>query len=544
MKEKTSGPDAGLYQAIIDSYLETGSVLKTSRALSVSEVKVRRVLLTEGLWSSRTSLQVQHYHNQNMTASQIAQLFHTTEKAVQQYMPYERGMYNKEDRTTDAQHSAIYRERMRRAKERTMKKAVRIAEEEGWKEMNSEYTQRDLSMEKKTCVLHMELSHWDRPATGLEFKNEAERQAYEEYQRAAAAYREDTADEELRVLRTYGKLKYDKTITRDVIAPVEMPLYAVHYMIQRAFGWQNSHLHRFSLPQDRFLRITGGKAARWLDLVGILFPSPLMDDEDRFWADDYERGSFRNWLRRKYTGPYQSLNHHEGIVQCSMDRKYILQRWPELKEKPVRDVFLMFEEEPNQLLERLPIGQVLTVSDGKRKGDPDLADSFEDFLNDSLKAEIVQILKSGKDEPDIQPVIQCCTDVLLYEYDFGDGWLVKITADRDCGRLIRNGRADADAAEKAVQTVCEENRPVCIAADGLPVLDDVGGLDGYIRFLRGINKQSEWAYWAGKVAEEGGSREEIPERIPDNWDYDGGDTLEWAWSLGWTGRMNRPEKML
>ena len=339
-----------------------------------------------------------------------------------------------------------------------------------------------------------QLSHWEHPAPGQEFENEADRQAYEEY--------------------------------------------------QRAFGWQNSHLHRFSLPQDRFFRITEGKAARWLDLTGILFPSPLMDDEDRFWADDYENGSFRNWLRRKYTGPYQSLNHHEGIVRCSMDRKYILQRWPELKEKPIRDLFLMFEEEPNQLLERLPIGQVLAVSDGKRKGESDLADSFGDFLNDSLKAEIAQILKSGKDEPDIQPVVQCCTDVLLYEYDFGDGWQVKITADEDCCRLIRNGRADADAAEKAVRTVCEENRPVCIAADGLPVLDDVGGLDGYIRFLRGINKQSEWAYWAGKVAEEGGSREEIPERIPDNWDYDGGDTLEWARSLGWTGRMNRPEKLL
>lgn len=56
MEEKTSGPDAGLYQTIIDSYLETGSVLKTFRTLSVSEVKVRRVLLTEGLWSSYTSL--------------------------------------------------------------------------------------------------------------------------------------------------------------------------------------------------------------------------------------------------------------------------------------------------------------------------------------------------------------------------------------------------------------------------------------------------------------------------------------------------------
>lgn len=544
MEEKISEPDAGLYQAIIDSYLETGSVLKTSRALAISEVKVRRVLLTEGLWSSRTSLQVQHYHNQHMTAAQIAQILHTTEKAVQQYMPYERGIYNREHRTADAEHSAIYRERMRRAKGRALKKIVRIAEEEGWKEMNIEHTQKNLSMEKKAMTLHMELSHFDIPASGLEFENEAERQTYEEYQRAVVAHREDTADEELRVLRTYGKLKYDKTITRDVIVPMEMPLYALHYMIQRVFGWQNSHLHRFSLPQDSFLRMTERKAARWLDLVGVLFPSPLMDDEDRFWADDYERGSFRNWLRSKYTGPYQSLNHHEGIVQCSMDRKYILQRWPELKEKPIQDVFLMFEEEPNQLLERLPIGQVLAVSDGNRKGEPDLADSFEDFLNDSLKAKINQMLKSGKDEPDIQPVVQCCTDTLLYEYDYGDGWLVKITADRDCGRLIRNGRTDADAVEKAVQTVCEENRPVCIAADGLPVLDDVGGFDGYIRFLRGINKQNEWAYWAGKVAEEGGKRDEIPERIPDNWDYDGGDTLEWARSLGWSGRMNRPEKML
>ena len=51
------------------------------------------------------------------------------------------------------------------------------------------------------------MSHWEHPAPGQEFENEADRQAYEEYQRADAAYREDFADEELRVLRTYGKLK-------------------------------------------------------------------------------------------------------------------------------------------------------------------------------------------------------------------------------------------------------------------------------------------------------------------------------------------------
>lgn len=544
MEEKVSGSEDNLYQAIIDSYLATGSVLKTARTLSVSEVKVRRVLLTEGLWSSHTSLRILHYHNQNMTAAQIAELLHTSEKAVQQYMPYERGIYNREDKTADSEHSAMYRERIRRAKERTLKKAVRIAKEEGWQEMNSKCTKSNSSAEKKFCVLHMELSHSDISKNVLVFENEAEKQAYEEYQKTVAAYRKDSLDEELRVLRSYGKLKDDKSITRDVVVPIEMPLYALHYMIQRAFGWQNSHLHRFRLPQDRFLKITKGSAACWIDLIGVLFPSPLMGDEERFWADDYERGSFRNWLRSKYTGPYQSLNHHEGIIQCSMDRKYILRRWPELKEKSVQELYMLFEEDPNQLLERLPIGQVLAVSDERRKKEPYCTDTFEDFLNNSLKAEIFQIIKSGKDEPEMQPGIHCCTDVLHYEYDFGDSWLIKITADKDCCKLLRSGRVNEAAVEKAVKAVCEEERPVCIAADGLPVLDDVGGIDGYIRFLRGINKEDECAYWAEKVAEEGSGREEFLERIPDNGDYDDEDALGWARSLGWSGRMSRPEKLL
>lgn len=41
--------------------------------------------------------------------------------------------------------------------------------------------------------------------------------------------------------------------------------------------------------------------------------------EDRYWADDYEDGSFKTWLKKKYTGPYMSLNHGEGILQSKMD---------------------------------------------------------------------------------------------------------------------------------------------------------------------------------------------------------------------------------
>ena len=233
------------------------------------------------------------------TAAQIADILHTTEKAVQQYMPYERGIYNKADRTADALHSAKYRERIRSVRERTLKKSNAIAEKEGWIDMGYADSKEVSAMGKNVYFLHMELSHHDIPEMTKTFEDEAERKAYEEYRDAVARHREEEQEEDLRVLRSYGKLRYDRTITRDVIVPAEMPLYAVHYMIQRAFGWQNSHLHRFCLPEERFLEITGGKTERWLELMGVLFPSLLMDDEDRFWADDYERGSIRIWRWRK-----------------------------------------------------------------------------------------------------------------------------------------------------------------------------------------------------------------------------------------------------
>lgn len=544
MIESSSRPDDFLYESIIVSYLETQSVLKTARALSVSEVKVRRVLLTEGLWSSRTSLQIEHYRRKNMTAAQIADVLHTTEKAVQQYLPYERGIYNKAARTADALHSAQYRERIRSVRKRTLKKLNAIAEREGWREMECTENKENALANKKVYYLHMELVNPEIPDVMKEFKNEAERQAFEEYKRAVDRHREEQQEEELRVLRTYGRLKYDKTITRDIIVPAEMPLYAVHYMIQRAFGWQNSHLHKFCLPQKRFQEITGEKIEQWLELMGVLFPSLLMEDEDRFWADDYERGSIRSWFRRKYTGPYQSLNHREGIVQCTRDREFILQEWSQRLQEPFINVFVFFDTSPNELIERLPISQVLAIKERGNGEDVSVKDSFAAYVEKSMQDEIRRILESGRDEPELQPVIPCCTDELYYEYDFGDGWLVKITAVKDCNDLIRSKRVTEEAVDRAAAAVCTENRPVCIAADGLPVLDDVGGFDGYIQFLRGINREEEWAYWAKRAAREGADKEDLLEYIPDNGEFDGEDTLEWGWSQGWTGRMNRPEKLL
>lgn len=119
--------------------------------------------------------------------------------------------------------------------------------------------------------------------------------------------------ETIEELHRYGGVQYGKHISRDILAPADIELWALHYVIQRAFGWQNSHLHRFYLSDKRFQAITDGKVGGWANLVGLVFRSPLMDENAQFWADDYDHGNFKTWLRKKYTGPYYSFCQDESF---------------------------------------------------------------------------------------------------------------------------------------------------------------------------------------------------------------------------------------
>ena len=55
------------------------------------------------------------------------------------------------------------------------------------------------------------------------------------------------------VLRKYGNMK--DGISRTFVVPVDMPLHNLHYAIQRAFGWQNSHLHHYQFTNEVFNEI-------------------------------------------------------------------------------------------------------------------------------------------------------------------------------------------------------------------------------------------------------------------------------------------------
>lgn len=337
-------------------------------------------------------------------------------------------------------------------------------------------------------------------------------------------YYGDPIDEEtVETLKEYGKVQYGETISRDVVVPTDIPLYAIHYLIQRLFGWQNSHLHKFEFSEETMLQLTENKAGTWADLVGIVFRSPLMDDEDEFWADDYNGGSFKNWMTKKYTGPYLSQCHGEGYVACKMDmghypenreKCYVLfnqyQNGEEravavspvkgAREKPTADWLdgekrievMCFEDVPVEavqcssergcfdLLERLPLFSVLTAEPEDISG--------TEIIN-NLARYIINLERSGVDAPDVQVFPQAVTDTLYYSYDFGDGWKLKITVMEDCCDLVEQGRITQDQLDKA-QIKCRElYRPVTLAVDGEMLLDDVGGIHGYAEFLRTINPE-------------------------------------------------------
>lgn len=78
------------------------------------------------------------------------------------------------------------------------------------------------------------------------------------------------------------------------------------------------------------------------------------------------------------------------------------------------------------------------------------------------------------------------TDALYYVY--GD-WAVKITASENCPDLMdRLSQTDLDRANLKCR---DTYRPVLIARDGLPVLDQVENLEGFCRFLKEINPDLE-----------------------------------------------------
>lgn len=296
------------------------------------------------------------------------------------------------------------------------------------------------------------------------------------------------SDYQKRMLKRYGESSTGDSITRDILIPSDMPLHNLHYAIQKLFGWQNSHLRRFILPEDVYQKLTGNTVRGWSDLVGILFQPPSEAENDIFWDDDYQKGSINAWLKKKYSGPYFYGGYMEHPEAAKLDIQQLLDRFQMME---VRESFKDYMERTkkgnNEEIKILHKAPLIDLTLEEMESSISLDSGTEDLLE---RLEITSILATPGEEIDSNKRFPV-TSKLIYNYDFGDDWIITITKHKDCDDLLKQNIIDDHELEVAKETVLNKHKPVCIHKDGISVLDDVGGLSGFAELLGTIYESED-----------------------------------------------------
>jgi hypothetical protein len=466
---------------VLSSYKKTASLQKTADELKISYSKVRKILITLGEYETDFSLKVGKRRSEGKSISEIAAELHTSTNRVTAFLPYEKNLYTAPELTTNAKKSKIYRKRIEIAREKFVNKGT-------GKSKKSNLLIRKEKLMINDC--YNKTKDFEAVHLHLELKGEY------------------LSDEEKIILRRYGESSTGDSIIRDILIPSDIPLHNLHYALQRLFGWQNSHLRRFILPEEIYNRLTGKTVKGWTDLVGVLFQPPIESEDDVFWDDDYQRGSIKTWLKKKYTGPYVFNGIMEDFELAQKDIKQLIERFPDLE---VKESFNDYwnrskgkDKSELRIIKRAPIIE-LTLEEMNNSiiiecGTESLLERLEVASVLAFKDEDLYTLNN------IFPV----THELIYNYDFGDNWTITITKEKDCLELLRKGYISKDELIEAETTVMTKHKPVCIHKDGVFVLDDVGGLHGFAELLKSI--------YEGEDKEEGRNYK------------------TWAHSLGWSER--------
>lgn len=615
-----------IYNQIIKEYQFTGSIIDIAEKLGISCTKVRRVLITEGLWSSRTSVEIGKLAKEGYSSGQIAARLHITIKNVQAYLPYTRGMYG-HNLSGEAIRSRNYRNRIQQAGNAMDSRFVRnenknqsdeetevvffakqsnnhkvIADiqhktvfqqvhsnnnTDGKEELLMNSKEQETENGNRNQLINIISSQKNnRIKTGLEllneFKKEKEPAALhlhlelagtnpaDVWHNEAAKPDEDERwfnrinEEEKEILQKFGNM--ETSISRDVLIPEQMTWHALNYVILQLFGWQNSHLHNFELKKSDLHTVTkGGLFSEYAKLCGILFRFPDDDYDDQYWDDNYEYNmSFKTWMRGKYRGPYgkyggkgelyfanqkeiEEFYQHCPLIDIHEPFEDYLKRTRntippdeetdqdgaihfKTEKEPIRIIkrippaeatleelgrSIIFERDFNCLLERLKVTEVLLGKDEKKPAPDEWREAVQ------LTNYYLTNCKS-KQAANLMPIVYPLTDEVLYAYDYGDGWLVRITCQNSFFSKGENftdakgNKADAALTEK-LKYVTEKQLPLCIRKDGPNLVDDVGGISGFCEFLEIINSSDR------ALARE---------------------YRTWASGLGWTGRNVKPENML
>lgn len=292
----------------------TGSLEETAAHLLLSTYKIRKLLITAGEWSSPFSVQVGRMKNSGQSVADIAAALNVSANLVSAYLPYDKTVYKVPDRTKDAARSDHYRQRNKKAAARAVNRKSGV-----------------YPAANPPAILPVPDAG---AAPGAPLVAAAQRTG--RVQSAAAPIRLHLSlsqtqlnEEQQRILRRHGESSTGTSLSRDILIPADMPLHVLHYAIQRLFGWQNSHLRSFELPDEVFSRLTDETVRGWFKFVGLLFRF-TMGQDDQFWNDDYQAGSVNAWLKKKYTGPYVYRGVTERYAVAQKSVRHFIERFPQV----------------------------------------------------------------------------------------------------------------------------------------------------------------------------------------------------------------------
>ena len=442
-----------IIKQVINAYKETSCVSQVSKQVKLSNSKVRKILITEGLFSNRISEQAALLKAHGRTREEIAKILAISVNSVSSYLPYERGQYNLDEKTSDANKSSLYRERIACVKERIL----------GYNTERETITNKKVVSTHHPICLHFSLAFkdWD----GINIDNEG-------------------------ILTKYGQSATGFSIDRDVLVPSDITLHNLSYVILKCFGWQNSHLHQFTLPEDVHNKITEDKVEKWFDLVGLLFYHCIdYDNDPKYDDDDYQSGSFKKWIKSKYTGPYL---HGPWFTKPKVMKNAIIDFLTREMQYYVFDI--------NDRANNERYGRIMDENISNVKGSYELF--YEELQEDIVISDILAI--EGQPVHDsINNVMVPITHSLIYKYDFGDGWEIEITRKADCSALLKDKKITKQELLNAEKIVYEKHAPVCICKEGAMLMDDVGGIYGFLEFLKDVNVNNginsdnlDIIYWA------------------------------------------------
>lgn len=183
-------------------------------------------------------------------------------------------------------------------------------------------------------------------------------------------------------------------------------------------------------------------------------------------------------MRSKYTGPDYNKCYEEGY-------RYIIEEIKHLKvgTTSLNNLYYEFENNPFALNEAIELDNIFSLDESPREPIGEFYSNLDEYIKDADKHDDESLLS--------QPWVDGFVNNLEYSYDFGDSWSFLITAKLDIEYLLKDKRVTVKAVKEAIKKVCTYARPVIIASDGYPLIDDVGGLKGYIEFLKEIENGNE-----------------------------------------------------